>query len=213
MDPSTREGIVSHALKIFADVGYKEATVRQICRAAKANVCLVSYYFDGKDGLYLAVVESILNEKIQFAQNQFSGSGSYEGRDEYRLRLQIFLENFFHEHRSRPEVFRILYRELMNDGHPKATQMVESFMLAVRKKFVEFIELGQKKKFVKKNLDPALTAAAGINMIMGFVAQLSLPGKAKLFFPNGSEKEMTEKILKNTLPIFLDGVINNEINH
>jgi AcrR family transcriptional regulator len=41
LDPSKREEILDAALTVFAEVGFKEATVRQICKKAKANFCLV----------------------------------------------------------------------------------------------------------------------------------------------------------------------------
>ncbi len=211
LDQSTRDEIMAHAQKIFGNVGYKEATVRQICKAAKANVCLVSYYFGGKDGLYVAVIENIIRRKIEFTQNQFTGNINIESREEYRLRLQIFIESFFVEQLAMPEVFRLINREV-NEGSTRTGHLVEEFLVNVRSGFIEFIEYGIKKKFVKKGLDASLTCAAGSNMVMGFVAMLSLPGKSKVFFPQYSEKELPEKMLKTLIPIFIDGVMSNENN-
>ncbi len=42
--------------EVFAEYGYRGATVRQICEKAKANLAAVNYYFRDKDGLYLAVM-------------------------------------------------------------------------------------------------------------------------------------------------------------
>ncbi len=52
-----REKIVNSAGRIFAERGYKSATVRQICQAAEVNVAAVNYYFGDKAGLYLATVK------------------------------------------------------------------------------------------------------------------------------------------------------------
>ena len=55
----TQERLLEAAGQIFADVGYRAATVRQICQKAGANVAAVNYYFGDKEGLYLAVLRSV----------------------------------------------------------------------------------------------------------------------------------------------------------
>ena len=52
----TEERLLEAAGEIFAEFGYRSATVRQICEKAKANLAAVNYYFRDKDGLYLAVM-------------------------------------------------------------------------------------------------------------------------------------------------------------
>ncbi len=52
----TRDKLLNVAGKIFANRGYRAATVREICVAAKANVAAVNYHFGDKLGLYTEVV-------------------------------------------------------------------------------------------------------------------------------------------------------------
>ena len=52
-----REKIVDSAGRVFADRGYKSATIRQICKAAEVNVAAVNYYFGDKGQLYLETVK------------------------------------------------------------------------------------------------------------------------------------------------------------
>jgi AcrR family transcriptional regulator len=51
-----RERILQAAGPIFADRGYKAATVREICAAAGVNLAAVNYHFGGKESLYRATV-------------------------------------------------------------------------------------------------------------------------------------------------------------
>jgi AcrR family transcriptional regulator len=55
----TETRLLEAAGGIFAEFGYRTATVRQICEKAGANVAAVNYYFGDKEGLYLAVLRSV----------------------------------------------------------------------------------------------------------------------------------------------------------
>jgi AcrR family transcriptional regulator len=54
-DPKTR--LLETAGEVFADKGYRAATVREICKAADANIAAVNYYFGDKMGLYVEAVK------------------------------------------------------------------------------------------------------------------------------------------------------------
>ncbi len=66
-DAGTRDRLLSAARSVFAERGFKEATVREICARAGANIAGVNYYFGGKDKLFMAVLADFL----QSAQNMF----------------------------------------------------------------------------------------------------------------------------------------------
>lgn len=56
-DRETRERLLKAAGQLFADRGFKKVTVRDICRAARANVAAVNYHFGDKTGLYREVLQ------------------------------------------------------------------------------------------------------------------------------------------------------------
>jgi len=56
MNLSTRERLVHAATRLFADSGYRGASVRDICNQAGANPGAVSYHFGGKRQLYRFVL-------------------------------------------------------------------------------------------------------------------------------------------------------------
>lgn len=59
----TKEKLFLAAIKVFAERGYRDATVREICRlAGAANVNAVNYYFGSKEGLYRAILEMMFAE-------------------------------------------------------------------------------------------------------------------------------------------------------
>lgn len=67
----TRTKLLEAAGEVFAEVGYYDATVRQICARAGANVAAVNYHFRDKLGLYTEVlrqaVGAVENEAIRKA--------------------------------------------------------------------------------------------------------------------------------------------------
>jgi AcrR family transcriptional regulator len=52
----TETRLLEAAGELFAQKGYRDATIRDICARARANVAAVNYHFGGKQGLYAAVV-------------------------------------------------------------------------------------------------------------------------------------------------------------
>jgi len=59
-DLETRARLLAAAEQLFADRGFKKVTVRDICRAARANVAAVNYHFGDKFGLYREVLQAVI---------------------------------------------------------------------------------------------------------------------------------------------------------
>lgn len=53
---TTKERLLEVAGQVFAEHGFEHATVREICRRARANVAAVNYHFGGKEELYIEVL-------------------------------------------------------------------------------------------------------------------------------------------------------------
>src|SRR5665213_175 len=56
----TRRRILETALEIFATEGYEGASTRQLAERADVNLPAIQYYFGSKEGLFRAVLESII---------------------------------------------------------------------------------------------------------------------------------------------------------
>jgi TetR/AcrR family transcriptional regulator, regulator of cefoperazone and chloramphenicol sensitivity len=60
-----KERILAAAVQIFGRKGFKAATVREICNAARVNLAALNYYFGKKQDLYRTLVTDLLEHAIQ----------------------------------------------------------------------------------------------------------------------------------------------------
>ena len=64
-DPA-RQKVIEAAGEIFAETGFQDTTVREICTRAGVNVAAVNYYFGDKTALYVEVLrESLCSAKVE----------------------------------------------------------------------------------------------------------------------------------------------------
>jgi AcrR family transcriptional regulator len=59
---SAAERLLAAGARLFAERGYADVSTRALARAAGVNLSAITYYFDGKEGLYRAVIARMLRE-------------------------------------------------------------------------------------------------------------------------------------------------------
>lgn len=83
----TKARLLQAGRKIFAQNGLKNATVRDICSQAGANVASVNYHFGGKEKLYVAVLQDYIER--QNKQHPRDLGVTPESPPEERLRAYV----------------------------------------------------------------------------------------------------------------------------
>ena len=108
-----RERLLKAGEEIFGLVGFHRATIREICQRAHVNNAMVAYYFDGKEGLYKAVLEYSLTESLRKPHDRATSRVQQAGPEE-RLRAFIaeFLQYALAEEPSRSRTARLIMREM-----------------------------------------------------------------------------------------------------
>lgn len=61
----TRNRLLTAASRIFAEKGFQEATIAEICEQAKANIASVNYHFRDKETLYLESWRFAFNRELE----------------------------------------------------------------------------------------------------------------------------------------------------
>lgn len=87
---ATRDQLLAAAGEVFAEVGYRDATVRDICRRAGANVAAIHYHFGGKEALYAEV----LGRHFRSALERFPADGGIPAVAPPAERLRGFVRSF-----------------------------------------------------------------------------------------------------------------------
>jgi AcrR family transcriptional regulator len=108
---STRIRLLQAAAEVFAEHGYQDATVRQICARAGANIALVNYHFGDKLKLYTDVLRFALQAgpggarfdlppvavEPEAALHRIIGAlveRAFEASDHANLRFRLILNEF-----------------------------------------------------------------------------------------------------------------------
>ena len=104
--------IINAAIVLFANKGYESTTTREICKHAGVNLSLISYYFKNKEGLYLSIIESIVNYGLTFLKDDIEkanelSSLSYQEKTKLLLSLLEKYTTFLYSE-SVPNNFVIL---------------------------------------------------------------------------------------------------------
>jgi len=91
-DRETHVRVLTAASRLFAASGFEKVTVREICRAADANVAAVNYHFGDKVGLYREVLAKAI--ETMCATTEAARQAGSDGSPEQKLRayIRVFLQ-------------------------------------------------------------------------------------------------------------------------
>jgi TetR/AcrR family transcriptional regulator, regulator of cefoperazone and chloramphenicol sensitivity len=121
-DPETRTRLLAAAERLFAQRGFKRVTVREICRAARANVAAVNYHFGDKLGLYREVLRGAITAMRATNEEARQAGTGQPPEEELRRFIGVFLQRVLKP--GHEAVHQIITRE-MNDPTPVLDTLVE----------------------------------------------------------------------------------------
>lgn len=154
-DADTQARLIAAAKTVFAEKGFAGATVKEISEIAGVNISLISYHFNGKEGLFRASLEKFGRERLHDAKNILTPPDSME---DMRAKLKLWARQFLQCHVQENNECSILHKEDIF----KFEFMKDIFMGTFLEAFlavVAFFAAGKKKGLVRKELDPQLIAA------------------------------------------------------
>jgi AcrR family transcriptional regulator len=124
LQDETRERLIIAAGEIFAEHGFRAATVRDICSRAKANVAAINYHFGDKLGLYIEAVQAAHCGGPEMLQPNWPAGMSAE--EKLRVFIRKLLEHFLDS--KRPAWHAQLMMREMAEPTEACAKLVEAYI-------------------------------------------------------------------------------------
>lgn len=68
-DDNSKTRILEAATTLFAQKGFDGTSIREICKKANVNLCMISYYWGGKRELYEGIIDNLLEKQLEYSKN------------------------------------------------------------------------------------------------------------------------------------------------
>jgi AcrR family transcriptional regulator len=202
----SRARLISAAQTIFAQKGYDGTTVKELADEAGVNVSLVSYYFDGKEGLYRSCIEEVGRDRLLTANRILQAPGSLE---DLRVRLRLFVEEFFTFHLEKSDVCAIMERETTSTGKMSDAirDIFQDTFLKAYEKMDEFFAHAQKLGLIRKEVDVKIMSFQLFSMIV--TAHRYNTITAEFYGKTLEDKTYREEFIDHILNFFLSGYLKD----
>lgn len=197
----TKQKLLKAAAEVFSEKGFGGATVKEICDRANANISLISYHFQGKEGLFCSVLEEFGKERLRDAERILTPPDSVE---DFRAKLRLWMQQFLQCHVDEDNVCSILHRENVMD-HDFMRDIFQNTFLKAFESVVKFFEHAKKKGIARKEVDPIAAAT----LLFGSLIHVGRNQKAQKAWMNTSiaDEKYRNHITDQILDILLNGVI------
>jgi len=96
MEQDKKERLLTAAMKMFAERGFENVSIRQIANEADLNSAMISYYFGGKEQLFTAVLSRQAKPLVDFSRQDTSHLSTEEVLSKYIT----IMKEIHHEHPS-----------------------------------------------------------------------------------------------------------------
>ncbi len=144
--------ILAAAEKLFADRGFDAVSMHAIAMEAGISKANIYHYFPNKDALYLAVLRCAsrgLREELQEVVNSHGTATEI---------LHHFAVSHLQGLMNRPRLVRLVWREILEKGAPRAREVAEQGFAEIFAALVGVLKTGQQRGELRADFDPAIAA-------------------------------------------------------
>jgi len=201
----TRSQLLCAAKTLFARKGYDGTTVKDVSKAAKVNISLISYHFQGKEGLYRACLEQFGKARLTIAQRVLLPPTSCE---EFKVRLTLFIEELFLGYIEEPELCQVITRE--SEMQIKiAKDIFRDTFLKIYETLTHFIEHARLSGFLRNDLNSKIISGIILN---GTTSVFQKDKINEVFFGNTiRDAKYRESFINNAISFWLHGCITSPL--
>jgi len=127
--PSSRQRIMTSALRLFARQGFTGTGLRELAAEAQVNLAMINYCFGSKKELLKEILDGFLSGYLDIAREELSG------RDDPLRKIERFVHRAVDYFQARPEALLITIAELPRDD----PEIIE-YKAAWGRKMMEIVE-------------------------------------------------------------------------
>jgi len=102
----TKQKILDAAINAFAQKGYREVTIAEICGLAGVNIALVNYYFGSKKNLYVEAWRKAFDRGIEKHPPEERASGDQNPEQRLKTRIASLMRRIFDNDTREFEIVR-----------------------------------------------------------------------------------------------------------
>lgn len=188
-----KTALITAATRLFAERGLNGVSIRELSGAAGVSISMISYYFEGKEGLYSSVLEE------QFSCFDYIKT-IQEKESDPRDKIEEYIRWSIQRNRDYPYLLRYYTSELTNPTRYFSV-IVQPALEKALHILIEIIREGIDKKLFRAELNPEDTALA----MAGMVNYYFLSTLATQEFINHSP-ERDEELIRHYVDIFTKGL-------
>ncbi len=145
---SRQNEIVEVAIKIIARKGIQGLTIKNLASAIKVTEPALYRHFSSKTAILLAILDSFKNYMPDSeAVEKLNGKSSIE-------KLNFIFENYFTNFVNIPELVSVIFSDEIFKNDKKLSKKIASLINRNEELFYRIIREGQKKKEIRKDVDP-----------------------------------------------------------
>lgn len=151
-DVTAKAKLIAEAGKLFAEFGFEGVSTREIAKAAEVNISLISYYFEGKEGLYLAVFQDFA-VKAQMNMNTLVDElkNPELNRKSFEKTMKTIVATMVRLKLEAPYASILMMREVLS-GMPHTKAFFDSTLSTMAEGLIQFLEIAQKKGFLRADI-------------------------------------------------------------
>ena len=201
----TQVHLITHARSLFARKGFDGVSVKDVSDATKLNISLVSYHFNGKEGLYRACIEKFGKDCLEAVQRTLQPPKSL---GECELRLSMFIDLMIDIFIKNPDASAMAFKEADMEAR-LFEDVFESTFIELFKTLISYFEASQRAGFIRKDMDPHTTASILFGSLSHFARMdfISL----KFFGRTIKDSKHREKVTSHLKTLFA-GSLTTKIN-
>lgn len=193
-EKDSRTKLIEAAIPLFAAKGLASVSIRELAEAANVNSALISYYFGGKDGLYMGVLEELFSPVSSFLDD----FGKLEATP--LERMEYYAKAVLSVHKKNPYLMRFVHSEMTNPTF--ALKIIfEKYISRIYQFVHKIFADGIKEGYFKADLDPTYATISLAGMMNFYFIMRPI---TKEFLTDGINHD--EKYVMQAVQIYLNGV-------